>query len=227
MRKSCIFALMALILSSIVACNGKKGNGSQEEQTAGWEDLIGYSDIDSTLYGICTEETTMNELQMLTDSGDTLTIGIASARNHNKLMGGIGVGDRMAVLTNSEKTDATMVVNLSVLVGQWVMPNPMDGSSEMGIYIKDGGIAESINMGTLLYQSWRLHNGQLEIVSMRDDGGNFEETTSYQLLFLTNDSLAIKDTEGTYEYKRPAPEEDYSNDLGIELDEGSYEDFAM
>ena len=63
------------------------------------------------------------------------------------------------------------------------------------------------------------------IKSMRDDGANFEEETTYQLLYLTNDSLAMKDEESTFEYRRPAAEEDY-NDLELE-DEGDDSDFIM
>ncbi len=217
-----IGVLMSMLM--LTSCGGKKG--SSQEETTGWEYIGDSQANDSTIYGICTDGTTMNILQMLTDSGDTLTLSVIKAKENNQLFGGMGVGDRMAVLANVQKTEATMVVNQSTLMGEWVMPNPMDGSSEMGIYIKDGGVAESINMSSLVYQSWRLHNGMLEIVSTRDDGANYEETNNYTILYLTKDSLAIRDEEGSFEYRRPMPEENY-DDVDVELDEGSFDDFVM
>ena len=216
--------LTAVLASLMLACGSKK-SGTQE-QSVGWEEVGEYYDRDSTIYGICGNGTSMNTLSLLTDNGDTLLLSLFTAKENDHIYGGVNVGDRMAVLTNADTTKAVIVINLSTFMGQWVQPNPMDGTSEMGIYIKDGGVAESINMSTLIYESWRFYNGSLEIVSMRDDGSSFEETTKYQLLYLADDSLAIRDAEGTYEYKRPAPEEDYS-DLDISIDEGSEEDFVM
>jgi len=213
-----------VLLTTLAACGGKKQ--SAEEETTGWEYIGDSQATDSTIYGICTDGTTMNMLQMLTDSGDTLTLSLTTAQEYNRVLGGIAVGDRMAVLANAQRTEATLVINQSTLMGEWVMPNPMDGSSEMGIYIKDGGIAESINMGTLVYQSWRLQNGTLEIVSTRDDGANYEEVSRYKILYLTSDSLSLRDDEGVTEYRRPIPDENY-DDVDVDLDEGSFNDFVM
>lgn len=222
MKKNIVFmTAIAFVSAVIVACGGR---GSKEQAT-GWEEVVDLSQRDSTIYGLCTEGTSMNVLQILTDNGDTLTLSTTDAQDNEKIFGGFHVGDRMAVLANLKQRRADFVINESALMGQWVMPNPLDGSSEMGIFIKDGGIAESINMGTLVYLSWRLDNGRLMIKSMRDDGANFEEETAYQLLYLTNDSLAMKDEESTFEYRRPAAEEDY-NDLELE-DEGDDSDFIM
>ncbi len=210
---------LALLMT---ACGGGKG-----KQQVEWEDLLGESIRDSTIYGICMEGTAMNTLQLLTDNGDTLVLSLVNTKEHGGLFGGMGVGDRMAVLVNKDSTEATMVLNQTSLMGEWVMPNPMDGSSEMGIYIKDGGIAESINMGTIIYESWRMYNGMLEIRSTRDDGGNFQETVKYKLISLTNDSLIIKDSEETFEYCHPHHDDSYDN-LDLELDEDEeFEDFVM
>lgn len=224
MKSFLTITLAVTMAIGLMACTGKKNEVPQSDES--WEETIGYYDRDSTIYGICTEGTTMNTLQIVADGGDTLTLNVYNAKESNKIFGGFSIGDRMAVIANSEKNEVLMAVNQSVLMGEWVMPNPMDGSSEMGIYIKDGGVAESINMGTLLYLSWRLVNGKLQIVSMRDDGANLEETNEYQLIYLSNDSLSFKDEEGTYDYTRPGKGESY-DDVDVDLDDGSADDFVM
>jgi hypothetical protein len=229
MKRFTVTMLSMALLLMAGACSEKKKSAEAEttqDEPVGWEEAGQYFYRDSTIYGICADGSSMNTLQLITDMGDTLLLGLVHARETNRVFGGYQVGDRMAVLVNKDTTAATMVVNQTCLLGEWVTPNPIDGSSEMGFFIKDGGVAESINQSTIVYQSWRLNNGLLEIVSTRDDGGNLEETIDYQLLFLTSDSLAIKDSEGTYEYSRPVQEEDYS-DLDITLDEGSTDDFIM
>ena len=132
----------------------------------------------------------------------------------------------MAVIMPAGGSRATMVINQTTLLGDWVMPNPLDGTSEMGIRFKEGGIAESINHGAVLYKTWRLVNGKLEIVSVREGGGDFEETETFQLLYLSADSLSYKDAEETFDLTRPQPEDDYS-DLGIDLDDGSLDEMGM
>ena len=156
---------------------------------------------------------------------DTLTVSVTKARENGQVFGGYAVGDEMAITVNSDTTEATQVINKSTLNGNWVQPNPIDGSSETGISILKGGTAESINQSSIVYKSWRLFNGKLLIVATRDDGIDMEEVLYYTIERLTNDSLTISDSEDTFEYGRQSftPEED----LGIELDEGSEEDFRI
>ena len=89
------------------------------------------------------------------------------------------------------------------------MPDPLDGSAEVGIRIKEGGVAE-------------------RILSVREGGGDEEELNLYQLLILGPDTLAYKtigklrDEEETFEYNRwkPKPEIDLR---GLELEESQDE----
>ena len=117
--------------------------------------------VDSTLYGICGEATSMNMLQLITDTGDTLMLDLSGAIENNQVFGGLQAGDRMVVQPNKDKTAASMAVNQSTLLGNWVMPNPIDGSDEVGISIKEGGIAESIEQSSIIYRTWRLNRGHL------------------------------------------------------------------
>ena len=140
-------------------------------------------------------------------------------------MGIIQEGDRMIVLCNPEKTIGETVINQNMLLGDWIMPDPIDGSTDVGISIKEGGIAESIELTNISYRTWKIIDGMLEITSIREGGSQEEEVNYYNITKLTADSLTYKDEEDTYEYSRYKPKEGYGVD--IELEESSLEEFMM
>ena len=163
---------------------------------------------DHTIYGLCGNGSSMNTLEVLTDNGDTLLLSMAPALEANKVFGGLEVGDRVAVMANAKRTEATEIINLNSLLGDWVMPDPIDGGEEVGIRIKEGGVAESIEMTNIYYRTWKIYDGKLEILSVREGGGDAEETNLYEILILGSDTLAYKtvgksrDEEETFEYNR-------------------------
>ena len=215
MKKSESILLAAAVVMTIGSC-GNKGNQQVVENDADTTVVVSIN-RDSTLYGICGGGTTGNSLQLITDIGDTLNMSIAEANDNGRCFGGIEVGDRLAVMLKN-KSVARQVINQSALLGDWVMPNPIDGSSEMGIRIKEGGIA------SLTYRSWRLFNGKLELVAVREGGGDEVETMLYDIIAMGPDTLVFKDSEDTFEYSR-YKEHHYSVD--IKLEEASEDDFKM
>lgn len=156
----------------------------------------------STVFGICGDGSAMNTLQLIADSGDTLTLSVTAAKDNGKLFGGYAGGDRMAVVVNAKRDEAELVINETTLLGNWVMPNPIDGSSIVGISLRDGGIAESIDQSTIIYRTWRIVDGQLEIMSVREGGGDMEETNIYDIKKLDGDSLIYGNSEDLFEYGR-------------------------
>lgn len=212
-----------LLVAAAVLTMGSCGNKTQKVPFDNGDSAN--MSIDSTLYGICGEATSMNMLQMLTDTGDTLMLDISNANDNEHVFGGLQVGDRMAVVPNEDMTSAKIVINQTTLLGNWVMPNPIDGSDEVGISIKEGGVAESIDQGTIIYRTWRLVRGHLEIVLVRDGANDVEELNIYDILKLTADSLVYKDSEETFEYSRQKPKETYGDD--VKLEDASFDDFKM
>ena len=204
------------------SCGGKQQAQVDESQDAPKTDMSVFRD--QTIYGICTDGTAMNTLEMTTDNGDTLTLSLTRAQDAGKVFGGLQVSDRLAVLADSLKQNALLVINLNTLMGDWVMPDPIDGSAEIGIRIKEGGVAESIDQSVIVYRTWKIFNGELEIELMREGGGDEEETNRYEILTLGPDSLAFKtigkphDETETFEYSRwkPKPKVDLH---GLELEE--------
>ena len=209
--------MLLLAMLIVTSCEEKKNKAQQED---GWEDNVNYILRDSTVYGVCTDGSSMNTLQILTDNGDTLTINTTYAEETMNVLGGYTSGDRMAVILREDRSQALCVTNISMLLGDWVMLDPMDGSSYVGIRIKDGGIAESINQSTIIYKTWRMFNGKLEVVSVREDGGDFEDTEIFSISKLSGDALVIRDAEQVYDYTRPGLGEDYG-DVDINLEDSN------
>jgi hypothetical protein len=203
------------VLSALVVLFGSCGNKTEKVPFDNGDSTYS-AQADPTLFGVCGMETTMNTLQLITDTGDTLRLDLTNAREKEQVFGGLQTGDRMAVIANDERTVAFMVVNQVALLGNWVMPNPIDGSDEVGIVIKEGGIAESIEQSSIIYKTWRLTCGKLELVLVREGGTEEEETYLYDLVKLTPDSLVFRDAEDTFEYSRQKPKEKYGMDVDLE-----------
>lgn len=221
--KKLVVLSVALTTVMMLSCGGgnQQYQAEDEQDTTNVENLI---PRDHTIYGVCTEGTAMNTLEMITDNGDTLTLSLTSAQERGKVFGGLQVSDRVAVVADNAKKDAKLVINLNTLMGDWVMPDPIDGSSEIGIRIKEGGVAESIDQSVIVYRTWKIFNGDLEIELMREGGGDEEEQNRYEILNLGPDTLVYRtigkprDETETFEYSRWKPKAKV--DLhGLELEE--------
>ena len=199
MRKLMFLALGAIVGMSFTACGNKQSQPSVTNDTT----LIDSSKIkDVTVYGLCGENAAMNSLQQLNDMGDTLNLNIEEARENNQVFGNYAPGDRLAVVMSPDYKHVKTIINESVLMGNWLMPNPIDGSSEVGIRIKDGGIAESIEQSSIIYKTWKIIDGKLEITLVREGGGDEEETNWYTIDKLDADSLIYHLNDEVFEYGR-------------------------
>jgi hypothetical protein len=215
-----VVMLVAAVVMTMSSCGGKTqqvpfDNGDSTDMSAMQ---------DPTIYGVCGEGSAMNTLQIVTDLGDSIVLDLNYARENNQVFGGLQAGDRMAVVPNSKKTEALIVVNQADLLGNWVMPNPLDGSDEVGFRIKEGGILEGIEQSSLTFKTWRLVRGKLETVAVREGGGEEEEVNIYDLVKLTPDSLILKDNDDTYEYGRQQVKKPLSD---IKLEEASADDYKI
>ena len=211
--KKLVFLSVALVTVMLLSCGG---GGRQKAEFQ--EDTVDVNDLirDHTLYGLCSGVPSESKLKVVTDNGDTLLLDVTPARSANKMFGSVRPGDRLALMTNKAMNEANEVINLNYLLGDWVMPDPLDGSDEVGIRIKEGGVAESIEMTNITYRTWRIFNGKLEITSIREGGTESEETNYFDILKLSQDTLVYRtvdkpqDEMETLEYTRwkekPAPD---------------------
>lgn len=183
---------------------GGCGNKDKQQQNV--------AEVDSTateipnepvsVYGTCGQGSAMNTLQIITDNGDTLNCSITNAKDSMKVMGGYDVGDRMAVLIDSKTKNVRIAINETTLLGDWWQPNPIDGTSYMGIRFKDGGTAESLEQNGIVYKSWKIKDGKLIITCYREGGVEDDETDSYTISKLDGDSLIYSAGEDVFEYGR-------------------------
>jgi len=184
-------------------------------------------EVDTTVYGFCGKLSTQASLQIITSSDDTLMFDVSEARKNGKVFADYAKGEEIYVVPDETHTKALMTINKNLLLGTWVMPSPFDGSTLSGIVLKEGGEAESFNQqGDIVYKSWRIINGKLEIVATHDDGAEIYDTSLYEITRMTKDSLYIVGSEDSYEYGRYKPEAPV--DLGIQfedLDEDDYNFF--
>ena len=198
MKNKVLFTVIAAAALTS-ACNNK---AQQEVPVSQTDTLETVEDKNATVFGMCGDGSAMNTLQLIADNGDTLVLGLEEAHENNKVFGGYGCGDRMAVVLNDDKTEAELVINETTLLGNWLMPNPFDGSSVVGISLKDGGVAESIDQSGLNYKSWKIADGKLEIVSVREGGSEEDETDIYEIRKLDADSLVFGNEDDVFEYGR-------------------------
>ena len=220
MKKTLFFLVVAAGMMMIGSCGGgKQQNTEADADTVDVEDLV---PRDYTIYGLCSGGTAMNTLEMVTDNGDTLTLSLAKAQEAGKVFGGLQVSDRLAVVADKNKKEAQVVINLNALLGDWVMPDPIDGSSEIGIRIKEGGVAESIDQSIIIYRTWKIFNGDLDILQVREGGGDEEEENRYEILTLGPDTLCYRtignprDETEVFEYHRWKPKPKMNIDLELE-----------
>lgn len=194
-----ILLMVTAVTATLFSCGNKTDRQAPKDSTDVVENAI---NKELTVFGMCGEASAMNTLQLITDSGDTLSLSVNEAKENNNVFGGYGIGDRMAVLLNDDKTEAKQVINETTLLGNWTMPDPFDGSSIVGMALKDGGIAESIDMANIVYKAWRITNGRLELTLMREGGSEEDEIEVYDIKKLDADSLVFGNDEDIFEYCR-------------------------
>ena len=168
---------MAAVVLSIGGCGNK-----QQQNYDDYRDTTEVDVIDKpTIYGVAANTTTGDTLKLVTDNGDTLVIDITKAHKDMKVIGKIQQGDRMVVVSDPNRKYGEIVINQNMLLGDWIMPDPIDGGTDVGISIKEGGVAESIEMTNITYRTWKIVDGQLEIISIREGGGQEEEVNYYDI----------------------------------------------
>ncbi|UEA88413.1 lipocalin-like domain-containing protein [Alistipes senegalensis] len=77
-------------------------------------------------------------------------------------------------------------------IGRWTMPDPIDPEGVMGVEIRIEGVAQSINMATLVYTSWELQGEADKILLKGESIGNG------QTIGFTETGVITKDAEGKY-----------------------------
>lgn len=186
MKKLVYVFVTLLSLTWVSSCKEQKKPEMEVENDSIIEEIDSVDDV--SIYGRCGDGTAMHTLELITDQGDTLYIGVNEDSISN-VKGGMGVGDRMVVTLAAEATDeepakASVVINLTTLLGKWVS---LDKSFE----IQEGGIVVSNIMEPKPMVDWKICNGRLVLSS-----------DTFSIYELGADSLFLENERGIYAYKR-------------------------
>lgn len=177
--------------------------------------LIGFSSCQSTVEksakGVVFDAS-MNTI-FITDaySGDTLVFSTNDATK--TATDGILIGDTAQVFFKGDLStglSATPMVATKVIVtsavsplfGSWVEPIPgMDGVQ--GIKFDKAGIASSVNMSTLVYETWKLDGNNITITGKSiGNGQTIDFTQIAKIQKLDADSLVYIVDDMTYRYAK-------------------------
>lgn len=187
MRKLVVILMAVAAVAVILGCGGG-GSKSAGRSVAG-EYANGGVAVDSTYYGLVTKVDMQRWFQMLADGGDTLSFSLPEVSDSDEVivMGGITVGDRLAVTAQrlyDGSLHATKVINLTTLIGSWKYEDSM-------LEFLEGGDLNTEGERMKMYAEWRIFNGHLLL-----------SKDTFDIYELTADSLWLEDRDGIYDFER-------------------------
>ena len=182
--KRLIYIFVALLIVGISGCKEQKKptpnlwNDAEEDSV---------EMLDTTVYGVCGDGTAMHSLELITNQGDTLLMGMGDD-SIPCVRGGLSVGDRLAVIIkkgNEEEWDrASLVINLKTLLGKW---SALDKTFEL----QEGGVVVSTVVEPHPLTEWKIFNGHLVL-----------SADTFDIYELGADSLYLENKNGIFAYKR-------------------------
>lgn len=87
--------------------------------------------------------------------------------------------------------------------GKWLQPVPGMAGAVQGVWLEDGGKASSINMSTLVYESWSRRGSELVLQGKSiGNGQTIDFSESYQIKKLTDRELVLQDGKAVLQFSR-------------------------
>lgn len=184
-----LFRMSALAMSILLVAscgnNTKKNNNVSDNIS---DSIVADAILDTTVYGVVGEASSMHSLQLITDAGDTISYLFDVDDDSNPVQGGILAGDRMAVISKKNvdgEDEIVKAINLTSLIGRWT-------SIDKNFEILEGGVVKSnVKAEKHPWVSWKIFNGHLILNADTFDVDN-----------LGADSLYLENKEGVFVYKR-------------------------
>lgn len=184
MKKLFYVGLALMVVFAVSSCKDKKNSNviATNDSVVVDEDVA-----DTTIYGVCGEATSMHNLQLITDVGDTLNVFV-SDEEPTIVKGGLMAGDRIALIAN-EPTEgewvAQQVVNLTSLLGKWTS---LDKNFEI---LEGGEVKNNVKAEHNPWTSWKILNGKLLL-----------NKDTFMIDNLGPDSLYLENNMGVFTFKR-------------------------
>lgn len=187
MRKNVFYllALQSALFLTITGCHHAKTESLTADSDTILEEVV---IVDTTIYGVCGEGSTMHTLQLVTDQGDTLSIHMNDEETEAAgVTGGLLVGDRLAIVGTDSKDGLRVVrgINLTTLMGKWT-------SLDKNFEIQEGGTVISyVRAESNPWTAWKIINGKLLL-----------NTDTFCIVQLDADSLFLENASGIFVYRR-------------------------
>lgn len=177
---------MAMALMAVFAMNSCKDKKTHSMIMVN-DSIPETEESDSTIYGVCGDGTSMHSLELLADSGDSLSV-LIDEDEPDIVQGGLLSGDRIALIgykdANGEYV-AQHVINLTSLLGKWTS---IDKSFEI---LEGGEVKNQMKAEEHPWTSWKILNGKLLL-----------NTDTFAVNKLGPDSLALENKVGIFVFKR-------------------------
>lgn len=173
--------------------------------------FLGSKTVSGTILDASMNTITLQDKETL----DTLSFSTMSAEK--EVEDGILIGDYATVTyKGGQKNNFKMASKIKVkampelrIMGSWIQPIPGMESQNQGIKIMEGGKAESINMHTLLYNTWKLTGpndfGKYTLTLTGRSIGNdssFDFTEEYTVDCYTGDVLTLSSGDVVLTYSK-------------------------
>lgn len=167
------------------------------------------NDVEKSATGVICEAS-MNTLMIVQADGDTLMFSTMDADRTQA--NGLLLGDTATVFYKGKAegviTAAKVVVKPvcrpdTEILGSWVEPVEGMPGKVQGINIGEGGVASSVNMATLLYETWRVNGDSLFLTGKSlGNGQTIQFIDTLKINKITTDSLFLSAGEYNVSYSR-------------------------
>ena len=166
--KKLFFITIALVSLFVV-------NSCKERKTSNVISVVDTTDVDvpdSTIYGICGDGTTMHNLQLITDAGDTMNVFIDD-EEPNIVKGDLLAGDRIALILNGQKNEE------------------LGDVAALQVINEGGEVKNNVKAEQNPWTSWKILNGKLLL-----------NKDTFMIDELGPDSMYLENNAGIFTFKR-------------------------
>lgn len=188
MRHAALLLVAATAATTLLSCNFNKKENTYEAGIQMVEIVR-----DSMQHGICLGINAGGDsLHFLDSEGDTLWLTL---NDDTRRLGQLNEGDQVALMVRpvGREQRVKLVINTSMLIGEWVEDDPIANENVKGYLIGNGGAAEGINLTDLRIEGWALYNGRFLLSGSL---GVETFTDTFTITRLTPDSFCIKGRTG-------------------------------
>lgn len=183
MKKLIYVAMGIVVMMMANSCKDKKTSQVISANDSAFVE----EQVDSTIYGVCGDGTSMHSLELITDGGDSLQVFIDDT-DSAIIQGGLLCGDRIAFIGYKDANGeylAQKVINLTSLLGKWTS---IDKNFEL---LEGGEVKNNVKTETNPWSAWKILNGKLLL-----------NKDTFDIDKLGPDSLYLENSIGIFAFKR-------------------------